>query len=59
MTKLNMREIIIMRAYINYIENFTSVEAFAQYYDLDIEKASMIIYEGRAINARFVKESNE
>jgi hypothetical protein len=36
--------------YLDYVNNFLTVERFAEYYDLTIEEANLIIDKGRIIN---------
>ena len=38
--------------YLDYVNNFISIQAFADHYDLTIEEASILIDLGRMINNR-------
>ncbi len=44
--------------YLDYVNNFLTVQAFADYYDLTIEEANIVIEIGRKLNDNLSTSKN-
>ncbi len=47
-----------LKMYLDWVNNFLTVERFAEYYGLSVEEASKVIDEGRILNTEARIESN-
>ncbi len=50
-------EKVISSMYLDYVNNFLTVDAFAQYYYLPIDEARQVIEQGRNIQNNISKRS--
>lgn len=53
MKTLTDKETIIL--YIDYVNNFITLQGFANHYDIDIDEANLIVNYGRELNNKLVE----
>jgi len=53
----NQAEKVISSMYLDYVNNFLTVDAFAQYYYLPIDEARQVIEQGREIQDKLQAQS--
>jgi hypothetical protein len=53
----NQAEKVISSMYLDYVNNFLTVDAFAQYYYLPIDEARQVIEQGREIQDNLQAQS--
>lgn len=49
----------IQEVYLDWVNNFLTIEKFAEYYGLDRFEAALLVKLGEAIHERIVRETKE